>query len=48
MISLICLIVAMILFLISGFGLATGKVNLVAIGLAFLTGAILTGVGIPR
>ena len=41
MITLILLIVALVLFVVAAFGVAAGKINLLALGLAFLAGALI-------
>lgn len=41
MIKLILVILALVCFLVSAFGLSTGKVNLTALGLAFLAASFL-------
>lgn len=41
MITLILLIVALVLFIVAAIGVATGKISLVALGFAFLTGAFI-------
>ena len=38
-----CLIVAVVLFIVSGIGVPTGRYSLMAFGLAFLAGSFLTG-----
>lgn len=43
MISLILLIFALVCFIISAFGMSAGKVNLMALGLAFWVGSLLLG-----
>lgn len=43
MIGLILLVFAFVLFVIAGLGIPTGRYNLVGLGLAFLTAAILFG-----
>jgi hypothetical protein len=41
--SSLFLIIALILFILAAFGVASSKVNLTALGLAFLTAALLAG-----
>lgn len=43
MITVILLIVALVLFIIAALPVASVRFNLVAAGLAFVTGALLTG-----
>lgn len=44
MIALICLVFALVCFLLSAFGVSSPRINIVSLGLAFLTGFFLTGV----
>jgi hypothetical protein len=41
--SSLFLIIALILFILAAFGVASSKVNLTALGLAFLTAALMAG-----
>lgn len=45
-IAILFLLVALILFVIAALGVASGRVNLVAAGLAFVTAAQLAGAGV--
>lgn len=41
MVTLILLIIALLLFVVAAFGVVAGKLNLVALGLAVLAGALI-------
>lgn len=44
--SLICLIFALVLFIIAGVGVDSGRYNLIAFGLAFLTASFILTSGV--
>jgi hypothetical protein len=44
--ALICILAALILFVLATFGVSSGRFNLVAAGLAFLTLYMVLGAGI--